>query len=160
MATETVFEGSVGFDGPLEKDRESARLVKVWQADPILFSDLGSGASDSILLGGSLEPAEDIIFCGISARAGTPDFAGEADLAFQVGFEGGDTDALVASTNLNATGDGATIAVVSGVVKAGALITTAQMATLAVLFTATELDDVTAGSLVVKLYYMQESDSA
>src|SRR5688572_20156930 len=111
MASDTVFEGSVGFEGPLEKDGESARLVKVWQSDPITAADIGTGASDSILLAGAGMPAEDIIYCGMSARAGTPDFAGEADVAMVVGFEGGDTDAMIASTNLNATGNGATIAV-------------------------------------------------
>lgn len=150
MATDTVFEGSVGFDGDLECDRESARLVKVWESAPVLFSDLGSGASDSIVIADDDLPAK-IVFFGCTAKTGATDFAGEADLAFTVGHEGGDTDAYVASTNLNATGDADDIVVIAGAVKGGAYVD--DTSTLAIAFTATELDDVTAGSLTVKIQY-------
>lgn len=151
MATDTVFEGSVGFNGDLEKDFESARLVKVWESAAVAFGDLGSGASDSIVIADSDLPTK-IIFQGASAKTGATDFAGEADLAFTVGHEGGDTDAYIASTNLDATGDADEIVVVPGAVKGGAYVD--DTSTIAILFTATELDDVTAGSLTVKIYYM------
>lgn len=115
----------------------------------ILFSELGSGASDSIAIA---DFPTNVILIGVAARAGTQ-FTGEADLAFQVGFEGGDTDALVASTALHQTGNGTPIEVVQGVVKGGAFYADASGDGLAVLFTATELDDVSAGSLTVRFLY-------
>lgn len=160
MSAETVFEGSVGFDGRIEKDRAGARAIRVWEAPSIGFGDLGSGASDSILLGdGTGRPSGSFLFMGASAVAGTPDFAGEADLAVQLGFEGGDTDHFVASTNLNATGDGAEITVLTGAGKAGLYVTAAQNATIAALFTATELDDVTAGSIVWRIFWVEPYES-
>lgn len=154
MATDTVFEGSVGFDGKLEADRVSARLVKAWSADEHDFNDIGTGASDSILLEGARKPLGPIVFCGMTSKCGTPDFAGEADVAYAVGFEGGDTDALIASTALNATGDGLHVVPVAGVLKAGQVISAAQLLTLAALYTATELGDLTAGSITHTLFYM------
>ena len=150
MATDTVFEGSVGFNGDLEKDGESARMVKVWESAVVSFSDLGSGASDSIVIADDDLPTK-IVFYGATAKTGATDFAGEADLAFEVGHEGGDTDAYIASTNLNATGDADDIVVIAGAVKGGAYVD--DTSTLAIRFTATELDDVTAGSLTVKIQY-------
>ena len=157
MSTDTNFDGSVGFNGRVEKDRAGARVIRTWEAPSIGFAALGSGASDSILLGdGTGRPAGSFTFCGASAKAGTPDFAGEADLAVQLGFEGGDTDGFVASTNLNATGDGLEITVLPGVIKAGQVVTAAQNATIAALFTATELDDVTAGSITWRIFYYEQ----
>lgn len=160
MATETVFEGPVGFDGRLEKERSGARIVRVWEAPSIGFADLGSGASDSILLGdGTGRPSGSFLFMGASAVSGTPDFAGEADLAVALGLEGGDTNGFIEATNLNAAGDGAELDVVPGVIKGGQYITAAENATIAALFTATELDDVTAGSIVWRIFWVEPYES-
>ena len=118
--------------------------------ETILFSELGSGTSDSIPIAGF---PTNVILIGVAAKA-SPQFTGEADLAFQVGFEGGDVDALIASTALHQTGVGTPIAVVQGVVKGGAFYANASASGLAVLFTATQLDDVTAGSLTVRFFYI------
>lgn len=116
----------------------------------ILFSDLGSGATDSIAIANF---PTDVILLGVVAKA-DPQFTGGADLVFEIGFEGGDTNALVESTALHETGVGTPISVVHGVVKGGAFYADASTAGLAVLFTATELDDVTAGELTVRFYYL------
>lgn len=117
------------------------------------FADLGAGASDSILLSamtfeGSLPT--NIIFEGCAIVA-NPAFAGEADLAVQAGFEGGDTDAWLASTTIHGTTANAPIQAAAGVVKAGQFY--AALTTAALLFTATELNDVSVGSLTFRLFY-------
>lgn len=116
----------------------------------ILFSELGGGATDSILIPGA---PTNIILLGVAARA-NPQFTGEADLSFEVGFEGGDVDALIDTTALHQTGAGTPIAVVQGVVKAGQFYADISGSGFAVLFTATELDDVSAGSLTLRLLYL------
>jgi hypothetical protein len=113
-----------------------------------LFSDLGSGASDAIDITGFPTNA---IYLGTSVEIDTA-FAGEADLAMQIGFTGGDTDALVGSTNLNAVAAG-WLAITAGVVHAGTFAADWVTDNLAILFTATELDDVTAGGLTVHIHY-------
>ncbi len=116
----------------------------------ILFSELGGGASDSILIP---DFPTNVILLGVAAKAG-PQFTGEADLSFEVGFEGGDVDALIDTTALHQTGVDTPIAVVQGVVKAGTFYADASDAGLAVLFSATELNDVSAGSLLVRFFYI------
>jgi hypothetical protein len=116
----------------------------------ITFDQLGGGATDSILIAGA---PTNIILLGVAARA-NPQFTGEADLSFEVGFEGGDVDALIDTTALHQTGAGTPIAVVQGVVKAGQFYANISGSGLAVLFTATELNDVSAGSLTIRLLYL------
>jgi hypothetical protein len=116
----------------------------------ISFDELGSGATDSILIADF--PANSL-YLGAAAVAGTQ-FTGEPDLVFEVGFDGGDTDALLTSTALHETGDGVPLGVVAGAVKGGQFFADASGDGLAVLFTATELDDVTAGSLTVRFFYI------
>lgn len=131
-------------------DQLAARIPNIAYHDAtILFSDLGSGASDSIAIAGF---PTNVIFLGAAAKA-DPQFTGEADLSFEVGFEGGDIDALIDTTALHETGT-TPIAVVQGVVKAGAFFADASADGLAVLFSATELDDVSAGSLTVRFFYL------
>ena len=114
----------------------------------VLFSDLGSGASDAIAL--SSFPTN-VLLIGAALEINTA-FAGEADLAVKVGDTAND-DELIASFNLNA-------------VSAGWAAITAGAATLPqfeadygtaggdITFTATELDDVTAGSLTLHIFYV------
>jgi hypothetical protein len=118
------------------------------------FADLGAGASDSILLSamdfeGSLMTNFIYLGCGLVAN---PEMTGEADLTVVGGFEGGDTNGLFESTAIFETGDNVPIAIVAGVVHAGTFF--AAMTTWALLFGATELNDVSAGSLTFRVFYL------
>jgi hypothetical protein len=118
------------------------------------FADLGAGASDSILLSamdfeGSLMTNFIYLGCGLVAN---PEMTGEADLTCVGGFEGGDTNGLFESTAIFETGDNVPIAIVAGVVHAGTFF--AAMTTWALLFGATELNDVSAGSLTFRVFYL------
>lgn len=115
----------------------------------IAFSDLGSGASDAIALASFPLNA---IYLGCAVEVPTTEFTGEADLVFEIGYTGGDTNALVESTALHETDTGF-LAVVAGVQHGGTFLADASDDGLAVLFGATELDDVTAGEMVVHIYY-------
>jgi hypothetical protein len=130
-------------------DQLAGRAIKHFDAT-ILVEALGSGASDSIAIP---DFPTNVIYMGVAARA-NPQFTGEADLSFEVGFEGGDVDALIDTTALHETGNGTTIAVVTGVMKAGQFYADASADGLAALFSATELDDVSAGSLTLRFFYI------
>lgn len=116
----------------------------------ILFSELGSGASDSIAIA---DFPTNSILVGVAARAGTQ-FTGEADLTFALGFAGGDTDAIIEATALHETGAGTPIEIVTGTLSLPRFYADASTDGLAVLFAATELDDVSAGSLTIRLFYI------
>ena len=114
----------------------------------VKFSDLGSGASDSIALAGF--PADAVI---VDQRLEiVTAFAGEADLAVS-GGDTADADGRFTSFNLNAVAAG------WGAITAGAEAASpaheADWATAGadLTFTATELDDVTAGELNYYVYY-------
>lgn len=114
----------------------------------VLFSDLGSGATDAIDVVGWPTNA---IYLGTAVEIDTM-FNGEADLSLQIGFTGGDTDALVGSTNLDQVAAG-WLAITAGIVHAGTFAADWETDSLALLFSATELDDVDAGALTVHIYY-------
>lgn len=115
----------------------------------VLFSDLGSGASGAIAVA---DFPTNVIYLGAAAQAG-PQFTGEADLEFALGFTGGATDALIEATALHETGV-TPIAIVQGTTPGGTFFADASGDGLAVLFTATELDDVSAGSLTIRVLYV------
>ena len=112
------------------------------------FSDLGSGASDSIALTGF--PTNVFVVCE-SLEIVTA-FAGEADLAVS-GGDTADADGRFASFNLNAVAAG--WAGITPGAESGAPRWEADYATdgADLTFTATELDDVTAGKLIYRVYY-------
>jgi hypothetical protein len=121
------------------------------------FSDLGAGASDSILLSatafeGSLPT--NFVFIGVGIIA-NPEFTGEADLTVALGLEGGDTDGYLTATALHETGDNVPIEAAGGALMATHQGRThADMADWALLFAATELNDVSAGSLTCRVFYL------
>jgi len=113
----------------------------------VLFSDLGSGASDTIAIAGL---PTNILILGVAIEIDTA-FAGEADLAVAFG-DTADPDELIAAFTLDSVAAG-WAKVVAGVellphfepdyVTDGAALT----------FTATELDDVTAGQMKIHVFY-------
>ena len=110
------------------------------------FADLGSGASDTIAMTGF---PTDVIIVSRALEIVTA-FAGEADLACSAGDT--DVDGQFASITIHALAAG-WVDIIPGA-ESGArfegdyLGDTAQMT-----FTATELDDVTAGELNYYVYY-------
>lgn len=114
----------------------------------VLFSDLGAGASDTIALTGL---ATGIIIQSVALEINTA-FAGEADLAVTVG-DTGDADELIASFNLDSVAAGFAQAL-PGAALLGKYepdyVTDGGTFT----FTATELNDVTAGSLTLHINYV------
>jgi len=110
------------------------------------FSDLGSGASDTIAMTGF---PTDVIVVAAGLEIVTA-FAGEADLACSAGDT--DVDGLFASITIHALAAG-WVDILPGSeayprYEGDYLGDTAQMT-----FTATELDDVTAGALKLHVYY-------
>jgi hypothetical protein len=113
------------------------------------FSDLGSGASDAIACSGF---PTNVFVCGQSLEIVTA-FAGEADLAV-TGGDTADADGRFTSFNLDSVAAG------HGAITVGAEGTSgprweADYATAGadLTFSATELDDVTAGKLIYRVYY-------
>ena len=114
------------------------------------FSDLGSGGSDTIPLTGF---PTDVLTFGVGYFVPTSQFAGEADLAFAIG-DTGDADGYCASTTLDAMPAG-TLGRTAGAQQG--VIWEADWAAdgAAITFTATQLDDVTAGHGFVHVPYIQ-----
>jgi hypothetical protein len=111
------------------------------------FSDLGSGASDSIALTGF---PTDVIIVARALEIVTA-FAGEADLACS-GGDTGDADGQFASITIHALAAGWVDIVPgaeSGARYEGDYATDGGDLT----FSATELDDVTAGALKYHIFY-------
>ena len=114
----------------------------------VKFSDLGSGARDSIALAGF---PTDAVVVDQRLEIVTP-FAGEADLAVS-GGDTADADGRFTAFNLNAVAAG--WAGITAGAEAAAPSHEADWATAGadLTFTATELDDVTAGELNYYVYY-------
>lgn len=113
----------------------------------LTWEDAGSGASTAVALSGF--PTGVVVLTGWLEIV-TP-FAGEADAAITVG-DTADSDYLISSFNLNAVA----ATKMTGVAGSGVLPSPeADWATaaLAATFSATELDDLTAGELVVHILY-------
>jgi hypothetical protein len=125
--------------------------IERWSSS-VAFSDLGSGASDTIAIAGFPVNAT---LVGWNVVITTP-WAGEADLAFSLGHTV-DPDGLIVSFNLNAVAAGQA-AVVSGALYPR---TWADLSTsgLAWTFTATELDDVSAGAMRADFYVINPRSS-
>lgn len=129
--------------------QEQAGFIHSYTAT-VLFSDLGSGASDSIALP-SFPTGVQVV--GIQAYCPT-EFTGEADLTFIVGDTAND-DELIEATALHETGDNIKIAHAAGTYTFMTYEADYTTAGLAIGFAATELDDVTAGELRVKIHYIE-----
>ncbi len=122
--------------------------VKVYTV-AIDFSDLGSGASDTVAL--TDFPTNAYTLGDAYAYVETA-FAGEGDLAFTVG-DTADADGYCASTNLDSVAAGTRLRTVGA--EFGLVFEADwETAGAAVTFTATELDDVTAGRLIVHVPYI------
>jgi hypothetical protein len=127
-------------------------VAETWSSS-VAFGDLGSGATDDIPIAGFPVNAS---LLGWNVVITTP-WAGEADLAFTLGHTA-DADGLLLSFNLNAVAAGQA-AVVSGALYPR---TWADLSTsgLKWVFTATELDDVSAGAMRVDFYLLNPRTSA
>lgn len=144
----TQAEGTIAVD-------PSVLPIAEWEST-VLFSDLGSGASDTISLkdqAGATSatfPTNALILSAI--RIVNTEFAGEADLADSLGDAGGADDDLESAT-LHGVAAGA------GTVSApGSFLPRFEPAYVPVAtFTATELDDVSAGSITYRYIYVQLS---
>lgn len=119
-----------------------------WSSPETTFADLGSGASDTLAIAGF--PVNSTLL-GWNVVITTP-YAGEADLAFTLGHTA-DPDGLIVSFNLNAVAAG-TAATVAGALypRPWADLSTSGLGWT---FTATELDDVTAGAMRVDFYVLK-----
>lgn len=113
----------------------------------VAFGDLGSGASDTIALTGF---PTDVVIVSVRVEIVTA-FGGEADLAMTLG-DTVDADELIASFNLNAVAAG-WAKIVAGAELLPHFEPDYATDGGAVTFTATELDDVTAGELNVYIDY-------
>lgn len=114
----------------------------------VLFSDLGAGASDTIALTGL---ATNILLLGAAIEINTA-FAGEADVAVSVG-DTGDPDELITAFTLDSVAAGF-VQGLSGAAQLGKFETDYVTAGGTFTFTATELNDVTAGSLTLHIFYI------
>lgn len=113
----------------------------------IAFSDLGSGTASAHALTGF---PTNVYVLAADVQIVTA-FAGEADLAVTIG-DTGDADGKMGSVNLNAVAAGSILGAAGaeqGMLFEADFLTAGADAT----FSATELDDVTAGELLVRVYY-------
>jgi len=113
----------------------------------VAFGDLGSGAADAI----ALSDFPTGVFVMAASVEILDAFAGEGDLAMTVG-DTGDADGLMGSVNLDGVAAG-TVLNAFGAEQGFRYEADLGTAGLAAAFAATELDDVTAGSLRVRIYY-------
>ena len=114
----------------------------------VLFSDLGSGASDTIALTGL---ATDILILGAAIEINTA-FSGEADVDVIVG-DTTDPNGLITAFALDGVAAGF-VQGLSGAEQLGKFETDYVTAGGTFTFTATELDDVTVGSLTLHIFYI------
>lgn len=115
----------------------------------IAFGDLGSGASDDIAITG----VPDGVFVLGAYLEVDDEAAGESDLAAQMGYTA-DPDGLMTSQGLDAVTAG-TVLAGDGALTGFAYVADATSAGLGVRFTATELDDVTAGAWTAHVLFVR-----
>ena len=147
MAYNTDLAGEAVKHGGGDDTAQFHNPFKVFKQN-VKFSDLGSGASDSIALAGF--PTDAVV---LDQRLEiVTAFAGEADLAVSAG-DTADADGRFAAFNLNAVAAG--WAAITAGAEAGSPVHEADWATAGadLTFTATELDDVSAGELNYYVYY-------
>lgn len=126
--------------------------IKTWESDEILFSDLGSGATDTIVITPTFPTS--VVVLGAAPQIVTA-FGGEADLAVILGLTAND-DGFIEALNL----DGVVAGIpdhISGILSGWSFQADMETDGLSAIFTATELDDVTSGSIKFLVYYIELS---